>query len=354
MILIALCALAASPRFARADKSADVLTANHLQAVNGVCVLADETEVIDGMKSLQKDKKKVDDDKRMRKSYDAKISTAKTSLDQYEKEWTSLKDRLAVVTDVSIHNRMVTRMNFLVLKSKEAAAARKDAEDKENAMSVEPETKYVDALLTLGTKADSVGDKYKTLAADSAVKAAIDKATPKLTPGPSKEFAGIVTDLKKLRDEVASEAIPLQEQGGVQMVVVLINGEQHSLVLDPGASFVTLPWEVAEKMKLTVTDEDPIIRFKLADGNIVDGHRISVKNIRVGRFAVENCACVVLSKGLPDPPILLGNSFLSHFIVKIDQKAGQLHMVEVGKDDSAPAAKPSGVDHPAATKLQEK
>ncbi|HET6250124.1 MAG TPA: retropepsin-like aspartic protease [Tepidisphaeraceae bacterium] len=339
----------------RADKAADVLTANHLQAGTDAYVLSDEAAVLDGMKSLRTDKKKVDENKRLRKAYDAKISSSKALIEQNYKDYTALKDRLTVVTDASVHNRMVLRMNMLVLKSKQAAEAQKDAEDKENAMSIDPETKYVDGLLALGTKADAAGEAYTSLASNAAVKSALQTATPRLPLGPSKTFADAISELKKWRDEVESEAIPLSEDGGVQKVVALINGAQHKFILDPGSSLVSIPGEMADELKLTITDQDPVVQLKLADGNIIQGKRISLKNIRVGRFSVDNVACVVLAKGLPDAPALLGNSFLSHFIVKLDQKAGQLQLVEVGNGTAASSAKPSVKSPGASTgKIEEK
>ena len=49
----------------------------------------------------------------------------------------------------------------------------------------------------------------------------------------------------------------------------------------------------------------------------------------IGRFTVEEVKCVVLQKGLPEAPLLLGGSFLNHFIVKIDSSTDQLHLTEI-------------------------
>lgn len=324
-----------SPLARAAEKPADVLAALHLQATATAYVLGDESAVLTGMKNLTQEKKKVDENGRLRKAFSAKISSSKAIIEQSYKDYTALKDRLTVIQDPAIHNRMVLRMNQLVLKSKEATAAQKEAEDKENALSIEPETKYVDDLLALGTKADAVSEAYQALAGDAAVKDAVAHATPHLPLGPSKEFTDALAELKKWRDEVESEAIPLTEEHGVQQVEALINGEQHKFVIDPGSSLVCIPGELAEQLKVAPTDQDPVIQMKLADGNIINGKRITLKSVRVGRFSVDNVACVVLAKGLNDAPSLLGNSFLSYFIVKLDQKAGQLHLVEVGKDEGS-------------------
>ena len=40
----------------------------------------------------------------------------------------------------------------------------------------------------------------------------------------------------------------------------------------------------------------------------------------------------VMATGLQGASAILGNSFLSHFVVKLDQKAGQLHLIELEGD----------------------
>jgi predicted aspartyl protease len=64
---------------------------------------------------------------------------------------------------------------------------------------------------------------------------------------------------------------------------------------------------------------------------------MSLKSVRVGRFSVDNVSCVVFQEGLTDAQTVLGTSFLSHFVVKLNQRGNELYLTEVASE--APAGK---------------
>ncbi len=296
-------------------------------------VLSDEADVLKDLPGLHQTKKKFDAEARIRKGYEAKIKTSHTFVEQSIKEHEQLKDRLSVVTNAASHNKIVVRMNALLIKIKESMATRKEAEESLAKMGSELPTKYVDDVIALDDKAQAVTKHYAELAADPAVKAAINKAnhaaSTTLKLGPSAEFATAAAELAKYRSEIEAEAIPLQEVGGVHTVDVLIGGETVKMILDVGASMVTLTGEDAEKLKVSPGPNDPVVEMKLADGHVIHAQVITLKSVRLGRFTVENVTCAVMAKGLNGAAALLGNTFLSHFVVKLDQQAGQLHLIEV-------------------------
>ena len=96
---------------------------------------------------------------------------------------------------------------------------------------------------------------------------------------------------------------------------------------------------MAEKLKLTPGEQDPTVKMKLANGAIIDGKLMTLKSVRVGRFTVNNVSCIMLQEGLSDPPTILGTSFLSHFVVKLSQSAGELHLRDVGDGSKGAGAK---------------
>lgn len=63
-----------------------------------------------------------------------------------------------------------------------------------------------------------------------------------------------------------------------------------------------------------------------------------LKTVRVGRFTVDDVTCVVLQKGLPNAPLILGGSFLNHFIVKLDPASNELHLTQVNDEPQAKTA----------------
>ncbi|HZL35563.1 MAG TPA: retropepsin-like aspartic protease [Tepidisphaeraceae bacterium] len=314
----------------------DALKDKGLTHSGGAYVLPDETQVLDGMKELRKTKKLADAEARSRKSYEARITASKSFIKQSKSEFDKLEERLAVVRDVAVHNRIVTRLNLLIVKVKESVESQTDLQDKIAKVGSDAQMKFVDDLTALDAKAQAAKKKYEEIAGDADVKAQIAKANAGAAAptklGPSPEFTAALTELAKWRSAVESEAIPLSAEHGVQTLEVRLNGESHKMMLDNGSSMIALPGELAEHLKMVPGPQDPIIKMKLADGTIIEGHQMTLKSVRVGRFTVENVSCVVLQNGLNDAPALLGNSFLSHFVVKIDQKAGQLNLTEVDAD----------------------
>lgn len=315
----------------------DALQQAGLTRSGDVYVLPGEKEVLDGMKSLQQEKRQADSETRTRKAVYTQEATKRKLMESDDREWHTLEDKLSLVTDVSIHNRIVLRMNRLVTEMKEAQRAQKDLEEKASKLSTSAQNKFVDDLAALSEKSDSLMEKYKSLSDDAGVKSAIAAAGPggstKVALGPSPQFAEATAELKKWQSAVESEAIPLREESGTRVVDVLLNGEHFLMGLDTGASEISLSAEVAEKLNLKPGENDPTIQLELADGNTIQGKQMSLKSVRVGRFTVDDVACVVLDKGLPKAPLILGNSFLNHFIVKVDPAKNELQLTQVVEEN---------------------
>jgi aspartyl protease family protein len=329
---------------APADPSAEPLKAKGLVKSGNGYVLAGEAEVLESMKSLRQNRKQAERENGLRKKAEDKVAANQKVIQDGIKEYKESEKRLPKIKDVNLHNRTVTRMNALGAKVKEAIDSQKDLEEAANKVPSEGRTKYVESLTAVAPKVEALAAKYKLLAADPAVKAALDKlnakANPKLTVAPSPDFSRAVDEVATWRSQLDSEAIPLRESHGVYTVEVVVNGgEPLHMLLDTGASNVTLPFEVAQKLGLTPGEQDPTVQMKLANGAIIEGKLMTLKSVRVGRFTVPNVSCVVLQQGLPDPPTILGTSFLNHFVVKLSQSARELYLTEVGEGGKSGAEK---------------
>jgi clan AA aspartic protease (TIGR02281 family) len=309
-------------------------------------VLADDAAVVSGIKSLHQTKDQADKEGRERRVIEAKIASKRKTMKDADKEWHTLETKLSLVQDVGVHNRIVLRMNRLLADHKEATEAGKDLEEQAGKVSTVAKTKFVDDVAALGAKADAVSEKYRTLSQDPAVKAALAKinsgASAKVALGPTPAFTSAAALLKQWQSAVDSEAIPLREMHGIHMVDALLNGEHFLLGLDTGASCVTLPAEIADKLNITPGEQDPTVQMQLADGNLIEGKQMSLKSVRVGRFTIQDVSCIVLQKGLNQAPLILGGSFLNHFIVKLDPSTNELRLTQV-KEES-----PSRLTRPAA------
>ena len=318
---------------------ADALKQGGLTRSDDVYVLADEKPVLDGMTSLRKTKLQADKETRARHSIEMRIAAKQRIAKDTDKEWHALETRLTLVQDVEVHNRIVLRMNRLVADHKEAVEAQKDLEDEAGKVSTTGKTQFVDDLLALNAKSDAVSQKYESLAKDDAVISAIAKANAaaasKARLGPSPAFTAASEDLKKWQSAIDSEAIPLREESGIHLVDVWLNGDHFLMGVDTGASAISLPAEVAEKLKMVPGEQDPTVELSLADGRVIEGKEMSLKTVRVGRFTLNDVSCVVLQPGLNKAPVILGGSFLNHFVVKLDPAANELHLTQIKEESPA-------------------
>lgn len=335
------------------DPHADALKARGLARSGNMIVLAGEAAVLEQMKTLRLDRKQAERETQQRKRAEDKIAANQKLIKDGVKEFKESEKRLPKMKDVQLHNRTVTRMNALAARVKEALASQKDLEEEANKVPNGGKTKFVEGLMAVAPKVDALATRYKDSAADAGIKALVTKvgagANPKVAFGPSPDFNRSVDEVATWRSQIESEAIPLRETHGVHSVEVVVNGESLQMLLDTGASHITLPHEVAEKLKVTPGEQDPTIQMKLANGAIIEGKLVTLKSVKVGRFAVNNASCVVLQAGLSDPPTILGNSFLSHFVVKLSASTRELHLTEVG-DAAGSAASKSDDTGPAGDK----
>lgn len=304
-------------------------------------VLPDDPAVVSGVAALRKTKMEADQETRSRHAIDVQLSTKRKLVENDIKEWHTLENKLSVVTDPGVHNRIVLRMNRLVADVKESQQAQKDLEEQAGKASTTAKTKFVDDVAALNAKADAAAERYKALGSDAQVKASVAAAGTTVALGPTPEFSTSVAELKKWQSAVESEAIPLTENHGIHMVDALLNGEHFVLGFDTGASAVTLPWEVAEKLNMTPGEQDPTIQMQLADGNLIEGKQMTLKSVRVGRFTIPDVTCVILQKDLHNAPLILGGSFLNHFIVRLDPAANELHLTQLKEDAPARLTRPA-------------
>jgi len=101
------------------------------------------------------------------------------------------------------------------------------------------------------------------------------------------------------------------------------------MVLDSGASLVSLPHEIAEGLGLIPSNDTPVIQLQLADGKIVEAWLMEIKTMQLGPFKVEKVECAVLPKELVAAEPLLGATFLKHFVYKLDLQNKKIDMSRV-------------------------
>lgn len=335
-LLLAFLAVVAFAHPARADDPApaDILKDKGLVKQGGLYIASGEEEVIKGMRLLRVSRRKLDEELKTRAQMEQRIKFAENSIAQWKVEYTALSDKISNTKDAATQNQIIGRLNATAGRINQGTEEKKRMEEQASKVGKQSKIQFADAVMALAPKVDAVSRKYKDLAADEAVASALEKlnqtARPKMKLGPSTEFASAANLLKKWRLEVEDETIPVKTDSNTPTVEVTLNGSvTRQMILDTGASDISLPADLAAELKMVPGPNDPAVKMKIADGSTVEAHLMRIKSVRVGRFEVQDVECVVMPRSMRDAPALLGDSFLSHFVWKLDANAGELHLMEL-------------------------
>jgi aspartyl protease family protein len=292
--------------------------------------------VLDTDKVLAGFEKKAADNKKLittyiqeRRKLNAAISGGKLNFDQQTKA-------------IAAYNELGDRIDLLIENGgmeKEIKAARAEQTKAREA--------YIDHVLAMQKLADKGQKKLADLAEDAAVRAAVErlsKATGKtFAVKESGSWQAAVRSLKRLEDSVLSDQIDLRDDGSSTLLVsVSLNGKYvKELYVDSGSSLISLPYKMARDVGLNPDSSTDEVTLVLADGRTVRGKRLTLSKVRVGKFELDNVACVVMPADLPDATPLLGMSFLSQFSFKIDADQKKLTMTRIeGASAAKTVAKP--------------
>ncbi|HEX5105837.1 MAG TPA: retropepsin-like aspartic protease [Pirellulaceae bacterium] len=346
-LAVTLAAIACLPGLTRADDLADARDALEklgLRAISTAVLLPAESDLAKELSKSALLRKNLTLAAKDQQNVENQAILLQKTLTGLRQQHVVLNAQLANVNpnDVTTNNRLVGALNaiagqFDLLKEKQGEM--EEAQTAARAKVNEAREAYVQMVLSSRKLADQIAADYELKAVDPAVKAAIDKlnaATGKpVALGPSTAFAGNVRRLKALEDTVLSESIPLRDSGGGTFhVSVVVNGkEQQEMVLDSGASLISLPLALAERFGLKPSDKDPTIVLQLADGREIEGRLMKLKSVRVGKFSVEDVECAVLGEDAIRAEPLLGMSFLGNFKFEVDATAKELTMVKVAGAD---------------------
>jgi clan AA aspartic protease (TIGR02281 family) len=155
------------------------------------------------------------------------------------------------------------------------------------------------------------GDAAKRLAAGSKDQ----KDFAAWVAGESKAMAA---DFRK--DTVASEA-----HGNALIVKVLVNGrETGRFLVDTGASTTLIYKGFAARLALGPDAAIAKAKSRVADGRQIDGDVVRLASMEVGRSRVDGSLAVVVPVDQPEIDGLLGMSFLSRFVVRVDTANNRL------------------------------
>jgi len=163
------------PRVRAEDKAPEeVIKDKGLQKVNALYLLEADAKLPESLRAFRLAKKTMDDDTKKRVEAENKIKMAKGAIGNWELEYRRLNERLADVKDAFQHNQIVGQINSLVSKMKEGAQFIQEREGELKTMGASRDA-YIEQLLLLSDKMETMDKQYKELAKDAEVTAALTR-----------------------------------------------------------------------------------------------------------------------------------------------------------------------------------
>ena len=202
---------------------------------------------------------------------------------------------------------------------------------------------YLGRVLALRPLSEKVTARYEELSRDDKLRSAVNElnaATGKTYAlEPSRTFVSNAKRLETIEKSIISEKVPLRRQGNSFYASVVIDGEHsQEMVVDTGASLLTLPHRMAKECGLEVTEADQRITMVIADGSKISGRVKRVDSVRVGQFIVNDIECAILGPEAVEATPLLGMSFLGKFKLQLNADASELSLTRVDAEETAPRA----------------
>lgn len=330
-----------SVRAVDAEKAAkEKLRSHGIRALISGLALTEETKLTQGLRSVPQPRKRLDRASKILASLEGQEAAIKSNIALLTQQNLRLNAQLANLRsgDAMTNNRLVGAINANVSQiqlyqrtlqqlGKKTQAAHAAANQAREA--------YIQAILDLRKLADSISSRYQSIAAEAGTKAAIDQlnqATGKsYALRPSRKFQLALKRLKSLEETILSESIQLQRSsGGTLLASVVINGKHtQKMMVDSGASLVTLPAKVARACGIQIHANSRVMNLILADGRKIGGRLTLIPTMRVGGFSAENVPCVVLDPEAASASALLGMSFLGRFKFELDARQATLTITQV-------------------------
>jgi len=329
LTLFLLLCTAALPTMTTLADPAKTLEDAGLSRVGLEYVLEEEEEIIRARREIKDAQRTLKDAEDEFRDAERKIAKAQAYIAHLQRKIDELKDKVRRSDDQNEYARNMKAYDELVATIERTQEERKEFEQEQQVKMDDAKAAYISTMVTWVEKAALINEKYAKLAENEDITGAIeelseqDKRRYKL--GPSRRFESINRDLAKAASEYQRGAVDLRKEGNVLMIDVRINGKPiRSMILDTGASSMSLPYSFAKDLGIEAADSDPTVQLQMADGKIVDAKRVMLESVQVGEFIINDVEAFVLPENLHAAPPLLGNTFLGNFTFEIDPDRGKL------------------------------
>ena len=198
---------------------------------------------------------------------------------------------------------------------------------------------FVEQLLAVRKFSDSFDEKAAAMKDNDDFKAVLGSIEETLgrkmsTLGESKSLARMRKNLGKLEEIILTDTIKLNDDGsGTFAATVSLNGKEPiELIVDSGASMVTIPARLAAELDIKIGPNARSLIMEIADGSKIPAKLVMLDSVRLGKFTATNVECAVLGREAVNAPNLLGMSYLGNFKFELDASKGELKMIAIETD----------------------
>jgi aspartyl protease family protein len=255
------------------------------------------------------------------------------------------------------HNMLVARLNQVTNQvnalQDQSKDQEKDTKLQLNAEVGKTKERYTEAILELRKAVDEITAKYDELKSNPEVTKALASLSASTKSqhrlGPSKALGDAIKLLKRSAGSVQTESIELHRENGVFHVMAMLNGKVPvRMVFDTGAGLTTISSKLASQIGLKPSPSDSPVELTVANGAKVQGKKMTIPTVRVGKTVVKNVECAVMPQATGDVDPLLGQSFFKNLTIEFNQDTGRLKITKVDTTgESGAGADTDAKDNPA-------
>lgn len=331
------------------DRSAntDQLKQKGYKLVGDVVAATEEADVEKAFSTVKKNYKTVMDARQRLTAAEKEADQNREMIKQLANRRLQLGQLMAAQTTVSARNQVTLQFNLVTdeLNMRSEADQKGEGVAKAKAAYSTPRNDYFNNVLAMRQLIDKTNEKYTTAGKDTSMEAlieAVGKAEKKkVTMGPSKTFVQTIKDFAPYEALIMSDKIALVRRAGTYSIGVTLNGKNPvTMIFDTGASSISLPYEMAVKAGMKPDEAKQKVKVSIANGAVVEGKRMKLDSVRVGKFELKNVDCIVMPEDSPNVPALLGGSFLNNFKYEVDADASVVRLSRI--DGGGNSSKTSG------------
>lgn len=238
--------------------------------------------------------------------------------------------------DVATNNRLIALINATRAKTRQLREQYSDLEKPlaaARAQVNQSESDYAERVLAIRRDFDALVNQIDKSLSDDQVKIAVgvmhaNFGSPKDLDAET-VLAALAKRIEKIEKEIFRETIQLDVQGGAMYVNVVVGDKSSRMLVDSGATMISLPAATATQLGVTVPEEARRAKLVMADGREISARIVTLDRVRVGQFEAHDVDAAVLDANAINAEPLLGMSFLGNFKFSLDRDEKTLKIMRV-------------------------